>query len=101
MDPQLSSVLTSIALAAATSVAAYFASKGLIPSADQSVFANQLVTLGAGLVMALIGWYKARQLSQTSMIAAVNNADNGLKVVASTVQAPTATIPIPSTSKGN
>ena len=52
MDPQLNSILTSVALAVATSIAGYFASKGIIPSADQSVLANQLVTVGAGLAAA-------------------------------------------------
>lgn len=94
MDPQLKSVLTSIALAGATSIAGWAASKGIIPSGDQSVLANQLVTVSFGGVAALIAWYKARQMSQAAMITAVNAADNGVKVVANTVQAPAVTAPL-------
>ena len=89
MDPQFSSILTSVGLAIASSVAAYAASRGLIPTADQSALANQLVTLGSGAVAACLAWYKARQVSQQAMITAVNKADNGVKVVASTTPAAT------------
>src|SRR5665213_2845231 len=67
MDAQLKSILTSIALAASTSVAAWAASRGLIPSADQSTLANDLVTIGFGVLSALIGWYKTRSQTPTAM----------------------------------
>ena len=95
MDPQTKSILTSIALAGATSIAGYAASKGLIPSGDQSVLANDLVTLVSGLVAAGLAWYKSRQHTQTALIAAVNNADNGVKVVSNASPGPAVDAPIP------
>jgi hypothetical protein len=94
MDPQVSSILTSIGLAVASSVAAYAASKGLIPSADQNTIANDLVTLGSGLAAAGLAWYKARQHSQKAMIDEINTADNGVKVVSDVVQAPSVDGPL-------
>lgn len=84
MDPELQSILSSVALSAATAVAAWAASKGVIPNGDQPVLANQLVTVGFGAVAAAIAWYKKRQMSQAAMITAVNAAQNGVKVVAAT-----------------
>ena len=84
MDPQLKSILTTIAGYLATGVAAWAASKGLIPSADQSSFANDVVMIGAGAVAAGVAWYKTRAHTPTAQIAAVNTADNGVKVVPST-----------------
>ena len=84
MDPQLKSILTTIAGYAATGIAAWAASKGLISSADQSSFANDIVVLAAGTVAAGVAWYKARTHTPAAQIAAVNDADNGVKVVSST-----------------
>lgn len=84
MDPQLKSVLTSIGLAGATALASWFASKGLISSADQSTFANDMATIAAGAAAAALTWYKTRSHTPTAQIAAVNKADNGVKVVPST-----------------
>ena len=87
MDPQLKSILTTIAGYAATGIAAWAASKGLIPSGDQSTFANDIVTIGAGAVAAGLAWYKTLSHTPTAQIAAVNQADNGVKVVPSTALA--------------
>jgi hypothetical protein len=84
MDPQLKSILTTVAGYAATGIAAWAASKGLIPSADQSSFANDIVMLAAGGVAAGVAWYKTRSHTPTAQIAAVNDADNGVKVVPAT-----------------
>lgn len=84
MDPQLKSILTTVAGYAATGIAAWAASKGLIPSADQSSFANDIVLLVAGAAAAGLAWYKARTHTPAAQIAAVNEADNGVKVVPST-----------------
>ncbi len=94
MDPQVNSILTSIGLAVASSVAAYAASKGLIPSADQNTIANDLVTLGGGLAAAGLAWYKARQNSQKAMINKINAADNGVKVVSEKAPAPSVDGPL-------
>ena len=87
MDPQLKSILTTVAGYAATGVAAWAASKGLIPSADQSSFANDTLMLVGGAVAAALAWYKTRAHTPTAQIAAVNEADNGVKVVPSTAPA--------------
>lgn len=85
MNPQLKSIITSMALTASTSMAAWAASKGLIPSADQSavasVIANDVVTFGFSALSAALIWYKTRSHTPTAQIAAVNAADNGVKVV--------------------
>ena len=96
MDPQLKSVLTSLGLAAATAVASWAATRGYITPDQQSAVVTGLVTIGGGVVAAAVLEYKRRMVSQTSMIQAVNAADNGVKVVASTVSAPQANVPIPS-----
>lgn len=94
MDPQIKSILTSVALAAASSVAAWAASKGLIPSADQSSFANDVVTLLFGGLAAFLAWYKTRSHTPTAQIAAVNQADNGVKVVPATAVTPSIDKPL-------
>jgi hypothetical protein len=88
MDPQLKSILTTVAGYAATGIAAWAASKGLIPSADQSSFANDIVMIGAGAVAAGLAWYKTRSHTPTAQIAAVNTANNGVKVVPATAMTP-------------
>jgi hypothetical protein len=93
MDPQLKSILTSIALAAATSIAGYAASKGLIPSADQSTVANDLVTAVFGVAAALLAWYKSRQHTPAALVNAVNSdAVPGVKAVAASSPSPAVTI---------
>lgn len=92
--PQIKSILTSILLMGSTSVAAWAAHNGLIPSGDQSVIANDLVMAASTGVAALLAWYKARANSQSAMIATINKTDNGVKVVADTVPAPTETAPL-------
>ena len=84
MDPQLKSILTTIAGYAATGIAAWVASKGLIPSTDQASFANDITVLAAGVVAAVLAWYKTRSHTPTAQIKAVNEADNGVKVVPAT-----------------
>jgi hypothetical protein len=87
MDPQLKSVLTTVAGYVATGIAAWAASKGLIPSADQTSFANDIVMIAAGAAAAALAWYKSRSHTPTAQIAAVNEADNGVKVVPVTAMA--------------
>lgn len=94
MDPQLKSVLTTAAGYAAAGIAAWAASKGLIPSTDQGSFANDIVLVGAGAVAAAVAWYKTKSHTPTAQIAAVNAADNGVKVVPSTASAPAVDRPL-------
>lgn len=95
MDPQLKMVLTTVGGAAATAVATWAASKGLISASDQVNDANALVTLGSAAVGGVLVWYAHRQTSQKAMIQAVNAADNGVKVVADNARA----APIPAVSE--
>jgi hypothetical protein len=94
MDPQIQSLLTSVGLAAATSVAAWAASKGFISTGDQSTFATDLLGVVGGIVAAGLAYWKTRTVTQTAMIQAVNKADNGVKVVASTAAAPQVSAPL-------
>lgn len=95
MDPQLQSVLTSVGMALAMSIAGYAASKGVISSGDQSNLANALVTVGGVIVTAVLGWLKTRQVSQKAMIQAVNKADNGVTVVPTTAASAAAQVNAP------
>ena len=102
MDPQLQSVLTSVGMALAMSIAGYAASKGVISSGDQSNLANALVTVGGVIVTAggvivtgVLGWLKMRQVSQKAMIQAVNKADNGVTVVPTTAASAAAQVNAP------
>lgn len=97
MDPQLKSILTTFIATAAGSIATYAVSKGIIPGEDQAGVADAIVSGVLYLITAGIVWWKARQHTPTAQIAAVNNADNGCKVVAATAPAPAVTAP----QKGN
>jgi uncharacterized protein (UPF0333 family) len=83
MDPQLKSVLTSVGLGLASSVAAWAATKGFISSDQQSALASSLLTVAGAIVAAGFAWYKTRQVTQPAMIQAVNKADNGVTAVSS------------------
>ncbi len=87
MNPQLQSMLTSVGMIAATSISAWAVSKGFIAGSDQASFANDLVGVVGGMVVIALGAIKAKQVSQTSMIKAVNAADNGVSVVPTTAAA--------------
>lgn len=87
MDPQLKSVLTTVAGYLATGIAAWAASHGLISSGDQASLVNAMVTIAGVVVAAGVAWYKTRAHTPTAQIQAVNTADNGVKVVPATVPA--------------
>jgi len=94
MDPKTLSLLTTIVGYAATAVATYAANKGVIPGGDQTALANQITLLVSGGVAAAIGFYKLQQHTPTAQIAAVNAADNGVKVVAESAPAPQVNAPL-------
>ena len=81
MDPQLKMMLTSVGSIAATAVASWAASKGIISAGDQANLANSLLTVAGAAVAGLLAWYAHRQTSQPAMIKAVNAAPNGATVV--------------------
>jgi hypothetical protein len=108
MDPQVKSILTSIAMAGATAVAAWAVGHGIIPGSEAGDFSNMLVTVVFGLITAGLAEYKRRQATpvaqtaalaatkegQTAMIKTINNTSNGVKVVDATVPAPTVQEPL-------
>ena len=98
MDPQLKSILSTILLTLDTSLAGAAVHAGWIPGTDQSTIAADLTTTALALIAGALAWYKARQVSQTSMIQAVNAADNGVKVVSETA---TTAAPVNVPLKGN
>lgn len=55
---------------------------------------GKLFAIGAPIVAAFSAWFATRSASPTAQIAAVNEADNGVKVVAASVPAPVETIPL-------
>ena len=88
MDPQTKSALGSFGMSVAMLVTGWAVNKGILPSSDQSVIANDLVAAAGIAVTGLIGWYKAHQVSPKVMIKAINDAPNGVKVVAESANAP-------------
>ena len=94
MDPQLKSTLTTLGAFGTGAVATWAVSKGIITSADQATVASALLAIGSGLVGALLTWYKQHQLSQVAMIKAINDAPNGVKVVASASPSPQVDAPL-------
>jgi hypothetical protein len=81
MDPITKSVLTSVGMSLSMGAVGWAVTKGVVPAADQSVLANDLVLVaGAGLTV-LFGWLKKLAVSQPVMMQAINDAPNGAKVV--------------------
>lgn len=89
MDGQTKSILTSIMMGLATGAAGWLASHGLIPNGDQATIANDLTLAALGGFTMIVLWWKQRQHTPAALIAQVNHADNGVKVVADTTTAPT------------
>jgi len=94
MDPQLKSILTTVIGYAATGFATWASTVGIIPAADDGSFANILVSAALWSIAAAIAWYKTRAHTPSAQIAAVNNADNGAKVVAESIPGPRINAPI-------
>jgi hypothetical protein len=94
LDPQAKSLLSTILGYAAASVGTFAVTHGIIPGADQSTFDNDLVGAALWGVAALIGWWKKRQHTPRAQIAAVNQADNGVKVVAQNAEAQQVNVPL-------
>lgn len=97
MNPQFTSILTSILMSVATVAATWGVAHGVIPNADQNIIINDLVAAGLAVITGLLGWYKARQASPQAQITAINEGNNGVKVVAASVPesvAPTVVVPL-------
>ena len=91
MDPVLKSALTSLFVAVCGGA---LTALGITSAQSQSTIGEALigaVVLGAGT---LVGWWKTRMHTPTAQIAAVNSADNGVKVVADTAPSPMVTAPL-------
>ena len=87
MNPILQSILTTIGASAAASVATWAASVGIVPQSDVSTIENALVAAGLYGIAGVLAWLKAMEHTQKAQIDAVNEASNGVKVVAQTAQA--------------
>lgn len=59
--------------------------KGVISSGDGATLATALVTITGVLITSGVGWYKARQVAPAALIAAVNAAKNGVRVIDASV----------------
>jgi len=94
MDAQTKSIVSSIVLMLATSAATWLASHGLIPSGDVASIANDIVFCVFALGSLALLWYKKQQHTPAAQIAAVNAADNGVKVVAASVPAAIVNAPL-------
>lgn len=94
MNPQLSSALTTLAGYICTGAATWAVSVGIIPDADKTSFANILACIVLWAIAGTIGWLKTRTHTPTAQIAAVNSADNGVKVVSSVSSAPMVAAPL-------
>ena len=81
MDPQVKSLLTTIAGYFATGLATWATGVGVIPAEDKTSFANIVVSIALWTVAAGIAEYKRRSQSKDAMIKAVSAADNGVNVV--------------------
>lgn len=109
MNSVIQSVLTSIAMNLAVSITTWAIAKGIVPASDASNVENYLVAAISLGVAAALGWWKARRatkaamiatLGQPAMIKAVNDAPNGVKVVAASSMAVKVDAPIVIPSKG-
>lgn len=90
MDPQLKSILTSVLLSLATAATTWAVAKGIVPSSDQNVIANDLVGAAVALGGLAIGWYKTRQASPAGLVQSMGNSDPK-QVAAAIDAAPSAT----------
>ena len=92
MDPQIKSILTTIAVGFATTLATWAAAVGIIPASSESTVINALVSLLLYVIDGLLAWYKARSQSKDALIQAVNAGNNKVKVVADSPE--NASIPV-------
>ena len=94
MNAQFKSIITSVLLAAVTAGATWAVNKGFLPAADATTIENDAVGAILAAGAAALAWYKSQQHTPTAQIAAVNDAPNGVKVVAETAPEPKVTAPI-------
>lgn len=92
MDPILKSVITTIATGAAGSLATWAVTVGVIPSSDQATIINAIVALALyAITFIVLPWFKSLSHTASAQIAAVNNAENGRKVVDNSSPSPMVT----------
>lgn len=126
MNPVLKSYLTSLAVAGAGAAVSWAVSKGIVPDADQNAVVNALAGLAVGAAGWAFIWVKGRLASpkgliqslgasdptavkdalqqatvpdQSAVIRAVNDAQNGVKVVPAGAPVPSVNSPISGPSK--
>ena len=95
MNPQLLSLLTTLVTSACTSLAAWLVAHGALQASDQATFITSLTAVILSLIgAAAVAVWKMLQHTKAAQIAAVNRADNGVKVVASAAPAPQVETPL-------
>lgn len=98
MDPQLKSLLTTIALSAATAIGTWMVKGGILPAVDLDSFSKTLVAIASGIAVVGIAYWKRRNVSQAALIKTVNaDPTNGVKVVAADAIAKQVDAPITTT----
>lgn len=88
------SIIGSVGLVVAGLVAGWLASHNIIPAADVAQDTALIGTVIVGVIGTAVVWFKAAMATKAAQIQAVNTTDNGVKVVAATVTAPTVTAPL-------
>src|SRR5581483_5594094 len=84
---QVESAITSIIIA----IGGWFVGKGWATAADVSAFATAITTIIGAIMVVLPFVRKIYNASSGAMIKTINSEDNGVKVVAASTPAPTAT----------
>ena len=88
MNPQLVSALTTFGGYAASGIATYAVTVGVVPASGKEAFVNALVSVGGYAISAGVLWWKSRQHTPAALTKAVNSsAAPGVKVVPETSSA--------------
>jgi hypothetical protein len=90
VDPQLKSILTSVLLSLATAATTWAVAKGIVPSSDQNVIANDLAGAAVALGGLAVAWWKSSQASPSGLVQSIGSTDPN-KVAAAIDAAPPAT----------
>jgi hypothetical protein len=82
MNTTTTSVIGSLGLALAGMIVGWLASHNIIPAADVSADTALIGSIVVGAIGAGIVWFKRNMATPAAQITAVNQTDNGVKVVA-------------------
>lgn len=94
MDPVLKSTITTVATYLVGAVGAWAVAHNYLTPDQASSLGPDVIGAGSIIIGGALVWWKARQHTPAAQIAAVNNANNGVKVVPATAPAPAVTAPL-------